>query len=80
MVSTHLRFAHTRFFVVVVNQHDMNAIYTYAIAPGKRPLSSMTPTFVLKDGDIYLVVGASGGSRIINGVIQVLRALSYNDR
>jgi gamma-glutamyltranspeptidase/glutathione hydrolase len=43
-----------------------------AIQPGKRPLSSMTPTIVLRDGKLYMVVGAPGGSRIINGVLQVL--------
>lgn len=43
-----------------------------AIAPGKRPLSSMTPTIVLRDGKLFLVAGAPGGSRIINGVLQVL--------
>ena len=43
-----------------------------AIEPGKRPLSSMTPTIVLRDGKLVLVLGAPGGSRIINGVLQVL--------
>ena len=43
-----------------------------AIAPGKRPLSSMTPTIVLKDGKLFLVVGAPGGSRIITAVTQVI--------
>lgn len=43
-----------------------------AIEPGKRPLSSMTPTIVTKDGQLLLVLGAPGGSRIINGVLQVL--------
>ncbi len=42
------------------------------IEPGKRPLSSMTPTIVLKDGKLFMVVGAPGGSRIINGVLQVI--------
>jgi len=43
-----------------------------AIEPGKRPLSSMTPTIVVRDGKLFLVLGAPGGSRIINGVLQVL--------
>lgn len=43
-----------------------------AIQPGKRPLSSMTPTIVLKDGKLFMVVGAPGGSRIPNGVLQVI--------
>ena len=40
--------------------------------PGKRPLSSMTPTFVLKDGKPVLVTGSPGGSRIISTVLQVI--------
>jgi gamma-glutamyltranspeptidase/glutathione hydrolase len=43
-----------------------------AIAPGKRPLSSMTPTIVLKDGKPLLVVGTPGGSRIITTVLQII--------
>ena len=42
------------------------------IEPGKRPLSSMTPTIVVRRGRAYIVLGAPGGSRIINGVLQVL--------
>lgn len=41
-------------------------------APGKRPLSSMTPTIVLKDGRVVLVTGSPGGSRIISAVLQVV--------
>jgi gamma-glutamyltranspeptidase / glutathione hydrolase len=43
-----------------------------SIAPGRRPLSSMVPTIVLKDGKPFLVLGAPGGSRIITAVLQVL--------
>jgi gamma-glutamyltranspeptidase / glutathione hydrolase len=39
-----------------------------AIGPGKRPLSSMTPTIVLKDGKLFLVLGSPGSSRIITTV------------
>jgi gamma-glutamyltranspeptidase/glutathione hydrolase len=42
------------------------------IAPNKRPLSSMTPTLVLKDGKLWLVLGSPGGGTIINTVLQVL--------
>ncbi len=44
-----------------------------AIAPGKRPLSSMSPTIVTKNGKVFLVAGSPGGSRIITitlGVVQ----------
>jgi len=43
-----------------------------AIAPNKRPLSSMTPTLVLQDGKLRLVLGSPGGGTIINTVLQVL--------
>jgi gamma-glutamyltranspeptidase/glutathione hydrolase len=43
-----------------------------APAPGKRPLSSMTPTIVLKDQKPVIVTGAPGGSRIITAVLQVI--------
>jgi gamma-glutamyltranspeptidase/glutathione hydrolase len=40
--------------------------------PGKRPVSSMTPTIVLRDGKPFLVTGSPGGSRIITAVLQVI--------
>ncbi len=43
-----------------------------AVAPGKRMLSSMTPTIVSRDGKPVLVVGTPGGSRIITTVLQVV--------
>ncbi|HZQ90416.1 MAG TPA: gamma-glutamyltransferase [Terriglobales bacterium] len=43
-----------------------------AIGPGKRPLSAMTPTIVLKDGKLFLVLGSPGGPRIISTVLNIL--------
>ena len=43
-----------------------------AVAPFKTPLSSMTPTIVLKDGKVAMVVGTPGGSRIFTWVFQVM--------
>lgn len=40
--------------------------------PGKRPLSSMSPTIVLNDGHVELIAGASGGPRIITGTLQCM--------
>jgi gamma-glutamyltranspeptidase / glutathione hydrolase len=40
--------------------------------PLKRPLSSMTPTIVLKDGKPFLITGSPGGSRIITAVLQIV--------
>ncbi len=43
-----------------------------AIGPGKRPLSAMTPTIVLKDKKLFLVLGSPGGPRIITTVANIL--------
>jgi len=43
-----------------------------AIGPGKRPLSAMTPTIVLKDGKLFLILGSPGGPRIITIVANIL--------
>jgi gamma-glutamyltranspeptidase/glutathione hydrolase len=48
-------------------QTDVNAI-----RPRKRPVSSMTPTMVLKDGKPYLALGSPGGATIISCVLQVI--------
>ncbi len=42
------------------------------VEPGKRPLSSMSPTIVKKDGKVVMSIGAPGGPRIITGVIQAM--------
>jgi len=43
-----------------------------AIKPGKRPLSSMSPTIVLRDGKIFMVVGSPGGPRIITTALETI--------
>ncbi|HEY2480788.1 MAG TPA: gamma-glutamyltransferase, partial [Caulobacteraceae bacterium] len=43
-----------------------------AIAPGKRPLSSMTPTILTRNGRVAMVIGTPGGSRIFTAIFQVL--------
>jgi len=49
-----------------------------AIAPGKRPLSSMSPTIVTKDGKPVIVLGTPGGSRIITAVLlTVINMIDY---
>ena len=47
-----------------------------AIAPGKRPLSSMTPTIVLEDGKLRFVLGSPGGARIITTVANIFLSTS----
>ena len=48
--------------------------------PGKRPLSSMSPTIIEQNGEPYLAIGGSGGPRIISAVVQVLlRMLWFDD-
>ena len=49
-----------------------------AIEPGKRPLSSMSPTIVTKDGKIFMVIGSPGGSRIITITLEtVMNVIDY---
>ena len=43
-----------------------------AIEPGKRPLSSMSPTLVSKDGKAFLLLGSPGGSRIITALVETI--------
>lgn len=58
--------------VGVPNMYGLIQGTANVIAPGKRPLSSMTPTIVLKDGKLWLVLGAEGGPTIITTVANVL--------
>ena len=55
-----------------VNAYGLRQSEANLVSPHKRPLSSMTPTIVLADGKPFLVVGGSGGPRIITAVLQVL--------
>lgn len=54
------------------NMFGMVGADANAIEPGKRPLSSMTPTIITKNGKLEMVVGAPGGSRITTGVAEVI--------
>lgn len=56
----------------VPNQFGLIGAAANAIEPGKRMLSSMTPTIVEKDGELYMVVGTPGGSTIITAVYQTI--------
>jgi gamma-glutamyltranspeptidase / glutathione hydrolase len=54
------------------NAYGLTGYEANAPGPGKRPVSSMTPTIMLKDGTPFLVTGSPGGSRIITTVLQVV--------
>ena len=54
------------------NAYGLIGFKANAPGPGKRPLSSMTPTIVLKDGKPFLVTGSPGGSLIITAVLQIV--------
>ena len=54
----------------VANMYGLVQSDTNRIEPGKRPLSSMTPTIVTRDGKPWMIVGTPGGSRIITAVLQ----------
>lgn len=56
----------------VPNLYGLTGSEANSIAPGKRMLSSMTPTIVEKDGKLFMVVGTPGGSTIITSVLQTL--------
>jgi gamma-glutamyltranspeptidase / glutathione hydrolase len=61
------------------NQYGLIQGDANLIAPGKRPLSSMTPTIVLKDGQVRMVIGSPGGSRIITVVLEtILNMIDYD--
>lgn len=54
------------------NVHGLVGSEANAPGSGKRPLSSMSPTMIFKDGELELVTGAAGGARIISIVLQIV--------
>jgi len=52
------------------NQYGLVGNEANTIQPGKRPLSAMTPTIVLRDGKLFMVLGAAGGAHITTAVLQ----------
>jgi gamma-glutamyltranspeptidase / glutathione hydrolase len=56
----------------VANAYGLIGGDANAVEPGKRPLSSMSPTIVMKDGKVFLVTGSPGGSRIITTTLQII--------
>ena len=55
----------------IPNQYGMLGAQANAIEPGKRPLSSMTPSIILRDGEFFMTMGSPGGPTIINTVLQI---------
>ena len=63
----------------VPNMFGLVGAEANSIAPGKRMLSSMTPTIIEKDGNLWMVVGSPGGSKIITAVAQtILNVYEFN--
>ena len=63
----------------VPNMFGLVGAEANAIEPEKRMLSSMTPTIVEKEGELYMVLGSPGGSTIITSVMQtILNVVEYN--
>jgi gamma-glutamyltranspeptidase / glutathione hydrolase len=62
------------------NAHGLLGGAANAPGPGKRPLSSMSPTIVMKEGRPFLITGSPGGSRIITTVLQVIvNVIDFHD-
>ena len=62
----------------VPNAFDLIGADSNAVQPGKRPLSSMSPTIVLKDGKPLMTLGAAGGPKIITQVAStIIRVIDF---
>lgn len=56
----------------IVNVYDLPPSPTNYIKPGKRPMSSTSPTIIVNEhGDVEMMTGAAGGSKIISSIAQV---------
>jgi len=55
-----------------MHDFDPRAGRPNSILPGKRPMSSMSPTIIFKDGEPYLALGGAGGPRIISSVVETI--------
>lgn len=61
-----------------INQFGLVQSEKNNIQPGKRPLSSMTPTIILKDNQVVMIVGSPGGPRIITStLLTILNVIDY---
>ncbi|MDD2446319.1 MAG: gamma-glutamyltransferase [Tissierellia bacterium] len=70
-----------RGFILNNEMDDFNAEpgTSNSVEPGKRPLSSMTPTLVLKDGEPFMTLGSPGATRIIGSVAQIISNVIDHD-
>tara|TARA_B100001109_G_scaffold26826_1_gene20173 strand:- start:999 stop:2777 length:1779 start_codon:yes stop_codon:yes gene_type:complete len=63
----------------IPNQFGLLGAIANEIEPQKRPLSSMTPTIVMKDNELFFTTGSPGGSRIISAVLQsILNIIDFD--
>jgi gamma-glutamyltranspeptidase/glutathione hydrolase len=63
----------------IPNQFNLLGAEAIEIAPNKRPLSSMTPTIVMKNNELFFTTGSPGGSRIISAVLQsILNIIDFD--
>ena len=63
----------------IPNQFNLLGAKANEIAPNKRPLSSMTPTIVMKNNELFFTTGSPGGSRIISAVLQsILNIIDFD--
>jgi gamma-glutamyltranspeptidase/glutathione hydrolase len=63
----------------IPNQFGLLGSEANEILPGKRPLSSMTPTIVMKNDELFFTTGSPGGARIISAVLQsILNIIDFD--